>query len=48
MPSGGVFKSLALANEHIAGRGGKGVIGQLNGILKTGSGRRGKDQSHHD
>ena len=44
MSSRGVFKSLALVNEHFAGRGGKGETGQLNGIFKTGGGRRGKDQ----
>ena len=38
----------AMTAQHIAGRGAKGAIGQLNGIFKTGGGRRGKDQSHHD
>jgi hypothetical protein len=48
MSPGGCFKSLAPANEHIAARGGKGTIGQLDGLFKTGGGRRRKDQSHHD
>jgi hypothetical protein len=34
MSPGGASKNLASANEYITRRGGKGAIGQINGILR--------------